>query len=385
MISAILGQTFTFIMEHTREKQEFNLIVLLILIGFYIVYLVYAPFLYDLLIAASCVAVFRPLFLYLRNRFAGKSNLSATVCTLIFIFIVAVPTTFLVTSLTAESLATYNFIREQVQSGALSRLFDFDQYVWLQDGLKYINQYVNIDSIDIQGPITDQATKISLWVYQSGTEILASVSLLVIHFFFIILMFYFLLRDTDHLLREINKFSPFSKHNRLIITQKFTDVSQAIFKGAFLTAIAQGVMLGLGFVALGLPSPIFWGFVTVFFALLPIGTAIIWVPAAIILLVAGSYFKAILLIIWGVLIVSTVDNFLRPYLMSDKAHLPAIVIFFAVLGGVSVFGAMGIVIGPMITVLVVTLLEMYGQYFRRLENAEKTDDDACKDQIVVKF
>ncbi|MBP7057306.1 AI-2E family transporter, partial [Candidatus Gracilibacteria bacterium] len=326
-------------MEHTREKQEFNLIVLLILVGFYIVYLVYAPFLYDLLIAACCVAIFRPLFLYLRNRFSGRSNLSATVCTLIFIFIVAVPTTFLVTSLTAESLATYNFIREQVQSGALSRLFDFEQYVWLQDGLKYINQYVNIDSIDIQGPITDQATKISLWVYQSGTEILASVSLLVIHFFFIILMFYFLIRDTDNLLREISKFSPFSQHNRLIITQKFIDVSQAIFKGAFLTAIAQGVMLGLGFAVLSLPSPIFWGFVTVFFALLPIGTAIIWVPAGIILLVAGSYWKAILLMLWGAIIVSTVDNLLRPYLMSDKAHLPAIVIFFAVLGGVSVFGA----------------------------------------------
>jgi len=121
-------------------------------------------------------------------------------------------------------------------------------------------------------------------------------------------------------------------------------------------------VLGIGFVLLDLPSPLFWSFVTSFFALIPlIGTAFVWFPAVIILLVSGAYLKSILLLLWGALLVSTIDNLIRPYLMRGKTNLPAIVIFFAVLGGVGTFGAMGIIIAPMITVFLLTLLEMYGQ------------------------
>ncbi len=363
-------------MLHTRQKQEFYLIIGLIIFGLYMTYLIYAPFLYDFLIAACCAAIFRPLYLYLERKLNGHKNISATICTVLLTIIVIGPTTLLVSALTAESLATYNLIKDQITSGNIQRLFDLNQYAWIAEGMQYLNRFVDISSFDIQGPLTDQVTKISLWIYQSGTDLLASVSLVFLHFFFIALMFYFLIRDTKPLMREVAKFSPFSFHNQQILSQKFTDVSQAILKGTFLTAMVQGLMLTLGFLVLGLPGPIFWGFITIFFALIPmIGTAIIWLPASIILIISGSYVKGILLLIWGGLIVSVIDNVLRPYVMSDKAHLPAIIIFFAVIGGIGVFGTMGIIIAPMCTVLLLTLLEMYGHHLRHLESVEMKDDD----------
>ncbi len=362
-------------MLHTRQRQEFNLIIALIVIGLYITYLVYAPFLYDFLIAACAAAIFKPLYSYYEKRFPTRKNINAIICTVLFTIIVVGPTTLLISVLTSESLAVYTLIKDQIKSGNIQHLFDLNQYQFIADTLKYLNQYVNINTFDIKGPLADQATNISLWIYQSGTNLLASVSLLFLHFFFIALMFYFLIRDGKALMREMAKFSPFSFHNQQILSQKFTDVSQAILKGTFLTAFAQGTMLALGFLILGIPGPIFWGFITLFFALIPmIGTAIIWLPAAIILIIAGSYWKGLLLLAWGGLVVSTIDNFIRPYVMSDKAHLPAIIIFFAVLGGVNVFGPIGIIIAPMITVLLLTLLEMYGHYLRHLESLEMKDD-----------
>ncbi len=348
-------------MDTFRSKQELGFIFILLLGGLYISYLIYQPFIYDLIIAACSAAILKPVFNWFMRKFKDRANLSATLCTIIFIIIVVGPTTLLVTALTRESFATYNLIREQIQSGAITDLFNPDRYPWLRDTYNYVSQYVDLSTIDIKSYIADQVRNVSLWVYEGGRDILASVSLIFINFFFVLLMFYFLIRDSRSIMKEIAKFSPISSENEAILTEKFTDVSQAIFKGSFLTALVQGALLGIGFVLLDLPSPLFWSFVTSFFALIPlIGTAFVWLPAVIILLVSGAYIKGILLLLWGALLVSTIDNFLRPYLMRSKTNLPAIIIFFAVLGGVGAFGAMGIIIAPMITVFLLTLLEMYG-------------------------
>lgn len=350
-----------YIMDTFRSKQELNFILILILAALYISYLIYAPFIYDFIIAACSAAILKPFFNWLMKKTNNRSNLSAAICVVTFIIIVIGPTSLLVTALTKESFSTYNFIREQVQSGALAKLFNPDHYPWLRDSFNYISQYVDLNTIDIKSYLADQVKAVSLWVYEGGRDLLASVSLVLLNFFFVLLMFYFLIRDSKAIMKEIGKFSPISSSHEAVLTQKFTDVSQAIFRGTFLTALVQGAVLGIGFALLNLPSPLFWSFVTAFFALIPLlGTAFVWLPAGIILLVSGAYIKGILLLLWGALLVSTVDNLIRPYLMHGKTKLPTIIIFFAVLGGLQVFGAMGIIIAPMITVFLLTLLEMYG-------------------------
>lgn len=347
-------------METIKTRHELYFIILLTLFVAYLSYLIYLPFLYDFLIAASAAAIMKPLFNYFQKRNKEKSNLSAGVCTIVLALIILGPTALLVTSITSEAFATASFIHGQIQSGNVEKLFQLQQYPWLQDAFNYVNQYVDINSFDLKGPIADQVSRLSYWIYQQGTDLLASISLLLVHLFFVLLAFFFFIRDSRKILQKISRVSPISAENEAIIVHKFTDVSRAIFRGAFLTAILQGSMVGISFAVLGITGPVFWGFISTFFALMPLGTVVVWLPASIILLVTGSYVQGIALFVWGAVIVGSMDNLLRPYLMGDRTHLPAIVIFFAVLGGINQFGTMGIVLGPMITVFVLTLLEMYG-------------------------
>ncbi len=361
-------------METTKKRHELYFIVLLILAVAYVCYLIYLPFLYDFLIAASAAAIMKPLYNYLQKKTNENNNLSAALCTIILTLIILGPTALLVSSITSEAFATASFIHGQIQSGNVEKLFQIQQYPWLQDTFNYISQYIDINSLDLKGPIADQVSRMSYWIYQQGTELLASISLLLVHLFFILLAFFFFIRDSRRILRIVSRVSPISPENEAIIVHKFTDVSRAIFRGAFLTAILQGSLVGLGFAVLGITGPVFWAFISSFFALMPLGTVVVWLPASIILFVTGSYWQAIALFVWGTLIVGSIDNLLRPYLMGNRTHLPAIVIFFAVLGGINQFGTMGIVIGPMITLFFLTLLEMYGVKIKSGENPKKNAD-----------
>lgn len=360
-------------MQLVKNRHELHFILLLILAGLYLSYLIYAPFFYDFIIAASSAAIMRPLFVFLQKRLGNHERINASLVTILLSLIILGPTTLLVTSITTESLSTYNLIRGEIQSGNLEKLFQIQQYPWIQDAYNFVGQYVDIKTIDLKAMLAEQITQFSLWIYQGGTDLLTSISLLLVHLFFILLMFFFLVRDSGKIMEEIGKFTPISSQNLAILSQKFTDVSQAILNGTFLTAMAQGLMLGIGFAILGVQGPVFWGFITSFLALIPVaGTFIIWFPACVILLVSGAYIKALIMLLWGVFIVSTIDNIIRPYVMKNKAHLPGIVIFFAVIGGLTVFGAIGIITGPMITVFLFTLLEMYGQKLKMQEIPETT-------------
>src|SRR5581483_2786302 len=134
---------------------------------------------------------------------------------------------------------------------------------------------------------------------------------------------------------------------------KFKDVIDATFRGQLVTSIAQGAATSIGLAIAGIPSAAFWGAV-----------AVVWVPATIYLFVAGSTGYAIFLALWGVLVVSTIDNVVRPWAMKGKAQLPAIPLLFAVLGGMQAFGFIGLVIGPLVFSLLMSVIDIYKQSFR---------------------
>jgi predicted PurR-regulated permease PerM len=136
----------------------------------------------------------------------------------------------------------------------------------------------------------------------------------------------------------------------------------ATIYGGILIAIIQGLLGGLSFWVLGLPSPIFWGTAMALLSFIPIGgTALIWAPAAIILLIGGAILKGLILLGVGVVIISMVDNILRPLFISSKTNIHPLLLFFAVLGGIQAFGLIGLVAGPLIVTLFLTLIEIYIQ------------------------
>jgi predicted PurR-regulated permease PerM len=140
--------------------------------------------------------------------------------------------------------------------------------------------------------------------------------------------------------------------------------------GIFFTAIIQGTLAGIGYAVVGIPNPIFWATATALFSLVPLlGTAIIWVPASIILAIMGNYVGAIGLFAWGVLVVGTVDNFIRPYLIEGRAPVHPLLTFLAVLGGILAFGLKGVLYGPIILNLLLAFLHIYEiEYAKVLKN-----------------
>jgi predicted PurR-regulated permease PerM len=136
-------------------------------------------------------------------------------------------------------------------------------------------------------------------------------------------------------------------------------VSATIY-GGLLVAIVQGILGGLAFWILGLPSPVLWGTAMGFLSLIPIGgTALIWVPTSIILLIQGAFAKGIILLAIGVFVISMMDNFLRPLLVGARTKIHPLLLFFSVLGGIQAFGMIGLVAGPLVATLCITLIEIY--------------------------
>ncbi|MGH8058024.1 MAG: AI-2E family transporter, partial [Candidatus Entotheonellia bacterium] len=124
--------------------------------------------------------------------------------------------------------------------------------------------------------------------------------------------------------------------------------------------VVQGILAGLAYWALGLPFPAFWALLTAVVAPIPIGgTALVWVPAAIYLMGVESLVRGVILLVWGVAVVSMIDNVLKPWLIGGRAHLPALFLFFAILGGISVYGVLGVFLGPLLLALVMTGLTLY--------------------------
>jgi predicted PurR-regulated permease PerM len=189
------------------------------------------------------------------------------------------------------------------------------------------------------------------------TIVLGGVTSFVVNSVITIFTLFFLFREGKSMRRRVAAVTPLTSEQ---VEKLFSGIENTIIGtvyGGLVVAAVQGGLVGLALWAFGIPSPVLWGAVAAFFALLPlVGTAIVWVPATIYLLATSHYVQAIILVAWGAGIVGTVDNFLRPYLISGRVQMHTLLIFFSVFGGVTVFGFLGLFVGPVILAVTITLL-----------------------------
>lgn len=180
--------------------------------------------------------------------------------------------------------------------------------------------------------------------------------------FIFFLAFYYFLKDGESFLSFLKSYLPLTnkEKNDLILTYK--RVVYAVFGDTLLIAFIQGFLVGIMFWILDIRSPVLWGFVTSFFALIPaIGTGIVWVPGIIYLIVVKKYLAAVVLLIWGVFVVGLVDNVLRPILIKNKIKIHSFLILLSIFGGISVYGILGIFIGP----IIISILFAFLKFFKR--------------------
>jgi predicted PurR-regulated permease PerM len=331
------------------------LIVLLITISL-LFFTMIRSFLMALIMAGIFASLAQPLFRRLVAALRGHRSPASLLTLLIIVLLILVPLASLLGIVTAQALKVANSISPWVES----RINDPDQLmIWLQ-GLPFYETIA-----PHQDAILTKAGEAVGFVSMFIVNNLSSVTAGTINFFFMLMimlyaMYYFLI-DGSRLLERIMGYLPLDDAIERRLLEKFHSVSRATLKGTAVIGILQGGLAGLAFWAVGLPSALFWGTIMAVLSIIPgVGTAIVWLPAAVILIAGGSLGKGLGLALFCGLVVGSVDNFLRPRLVGNDTQLPDLLVLLSTTGGLMMFGLLGFIIGPIIAALFVTVWEIHG-------------------------
>ena len=201
---------------------------------------------------------------------------------------------------------------------------------------------------------------IILFVKNSYSSIFDSISKILLDLFIFILAYYYLLIDGEKFMRYIRRIIPMRTEYKNALFMKFKNISEVIFFNTLLIAFIQGTLVGIGFYIFGVSSPILWGLVASFFALIPmVGTSVVWFPEVVYMFLVNEYLKGFLLLLYGALFVGLSDNFLRPLLLKKRINVHPFLILISVLGGLQLFGFFGLFIGPIITAFLISVIQLY--------------------------
>lgn len=314
------------------SKHNKYLVLLFFVAAIYLIFLLIRPFISVLLGSAILAYAFYPLHKRLENIFK-KPTVAATITTASIFLIIILPLIFILNVLTIESLSAYQVLRGYDYS---SLNFFFDEKF-----SQFLGEIVN---------------KVLSFFVDTSSKIVLTIPALALNFFLLFFVIYYLLKDSDSIKSHVKNYL-FLK-NKDIVYNKFDRLTKALIYGTILIAVIQGILGGIGFAIFGIPSPILWGFAMGIASFIPIvGTAIVWVPAAIFKLVQGDIFSGIALLIFGAIVVGSADNIIRPYFVSSKAKVHPAIILLGVLGGLKLFGFTGIIIGPLALALALEFIK----------------------------
>lgn len=319
----------------------------------YICWLMLRPFVNVLAWASVLVILFYPIHqrLVALTRLPGWSALLSTV---IVIAIILIPLTLL-TLVVAKEVGE---VAKDVQ-GFFRSLLDPSSPVTGRV-MGWLGRYADLSHLNLQEYLLDRLKNISGAIAGRTLGLVGGVVGVIIQSFFTVFTMYYLFRDGDRIYNAMIDVIPLDPSETRKIFDRTHEVIHASVYGVMVIAMVQGTLGGLAFAALGLPSPVVWGVVMFFLSMIPmVGSSVVWVPTAIYLGMSGHWGKALALALWGALVISTVDNFLRPKLVGERARLHELLIFFSVLGGLQIWGPLGLVLGPVMIAITLALFDIF--------------------------
>jgi predicted PurR-regulated permease PerM len=279
--------------------------------------------------------------------------------------LVVVPVFLFASALIDEGVRSFDSIYEWVLQGGLERILSSK---YIQEYRSYVTKhmkFIDLSSFDVQSHALQYTKLIGQYLLSKGTELATNIVDLVVRFFLIIFVLFYLFKDGKTLKNRFYQLIPLSHTQMDKIFERFQELTRQTLMGTLLTALAQGLVGGIALAIAGLPA-LFWGTMMAVASLIPVvGTSIIWIPATIYLAFNASLGLVIFYALWNIILVGSIDNFLRPYLIGGDTGLSTLVLFLAILGGISLFGIIGIFYGPLIFGLCEVLLYLY-----EIENEE---------------
>lgn len=348
-------------------------LLVLLVFSLYLAYLTLRPFLETIIFAIVFASLLHPLQVRFVSLYRGRKNLAALTVVFVLTFLVALPVFLFISALVNQGMDTMGQVNSWLSEGNLHKLMNRKELLSVEGWLKQHLSFLDLGKIDLQSSLLGFTSNFGQFALKNAASILENVASQVSHFFVMIFVVFYLVRDGKGTLDTIKYLSPLREDQEDRIFEGIRLVARSVLLGSFFTALCQGLAGGIGMAIVGIPG-LFWGTVMGFASLIPVvGTALVWGPAVIYLLLLGKWQSAVFLLIWSLLLVGSIDNFLRPFLMRGGNNLSPFYIFLAIIGGVQYFGLAGILYGPLILTFAMVMLYIYSVEYRDLLDDVKHD------------
>ncbi|MCK9375437.1 MAG: AI-2E family transporter [Syntrophobacterales bacterium] len=334
----------------------FGVITLLVL---YFSYLIIKPYLLDIFMALVLFFTAKPLYRGLTGLLRGWKVLASALTCLILLLIILIPLFSLMSIIATQALDFSSQVTRDMQNGQLwhwiaAKIDDFKAY------LVHLNLPLPPGEINLAQIVQTAVTRASAFIYTNAIGLIKGFTVFFFDLLLVLFITFFMFLQGDDFIEALKQLSPLeAAHNEEILRETETTIKATLW-GTVIVAFVQGALGGVGFLIFGLPQPAFWGTVMIPAAVIPVvGSTIIWGPGAVYLLWTGHIASGIGLIIWGGVVVSVIDNVLKPILVRGSGETPSIFILFSILGGLTYFGMIGFILGPLILSFLLSLLRIY--------------------------
>ena len=346
------------VVTETRFRQAFLLLLVTAISAAFVAMI--RAFLLTILLAAIFTGLSYPLYQWILGRMRGRKPLAAVSTLLLLLVLVMAPLLAVLGAGANEALRVTETVTPRLQQ-LVDQPGEFDHRLRTVPGYDRIAPY----RAQILTKAGELVGSTSAFLFAALSATTRATAFFIFDFFVLLYTMYFFLTGGPSQLEIVLAYLPLTDADKQRMVGKFVSVTRATLKGTILIGVAQGLLGGVAFWAAGIDGAIFWGTVMTVLSIIPgVGGALVWVPAAIILMATGALWRGIFLALFCALIVGSVDNVLRPRLVGQDTKMHELLIFFSTLGGLMFFGAMGFILGPILAALFVTAWEMFGTAFR---------------------
>lgn len=342
-----------------QSVQKKILVVIMVLLISAIFLTMIRAFIMAILLAGIFSAMSQPVYAHIERWSGGRQSLASLATLLLILLIVLLPLIGLLGIVAGEAIKISTSVKPWVEQW-MSRPPAFEE--WFK-ALPLHDVMVAYQGVILQkaGELVGRA---STFLFENISSFTFSTINTVFLFFVFLYTMFFFLKDGHRILGRFLAYLPLSDDVERRILDRFTSVARASIKGTLVIGIIQGGLAGLAFQVVGIDSAVFWGTIMAVLSIIPaVGSALVWLPAVLILAFTGQYLQATGLFLFCSLLVGSIDNVLRPWLVGKDTQLHELLIFFSTLGGISLFGIAGFIVGPIVAALFVTVWDIYAETF----------------------
>ncbi len=360
-------------LDKKQISSSHYVLIFALLAAAYACYLIVQPYVNSIIMAFIISLLMFPLHEWIEKKLPNKPNIVSLLSCTVLTFIIVIPLLAVFAAIVQQGSVATQGIYHWVTAGGIEEFF---KQPWILKAVNLANEYLPFDKIEpqkIAEKIGQLATSFGSNLVAISAKILGDATSFLASFLLMLFVLFFLLRDHDKIIKALRHILPLSRSQEDRLLNEIEQVSKSAVLGSFLTAVAQGIAGGIGMWVVGFPG-LFWGTMFGFASFIPIvGTALIWIPATAYLFIIGDTNWAIFLAIWSMAVVGSIDNILRPLLMQGSGGMNTLMIFFSLLGGIQLFGLIGLIYGPLIFAIAIVLFNIYEEEFHGfLNNQDKS-------------